>query len=277
MMMHVTGSDLRFSNRVLRVRLDALEDRRGVRLQPRREMPPEQVDAFEKNCARADGLSLIGNQVTKGTFPLELQKRIRIVPVTGSPLKEHRDPRVVELRNEFLWFGGGGAVHKGLDLVLEVFSRNPDLMLHVVGPYEREKDFVEAYSKELYGLPNIRSHGYLDPSSEKFRRVTRNVIGHIFPSCSEGISPAAVTCMQFGFLPILSVNAGIDLTSDMGFMLVDNSLSEIDQVIKNVVSMERKLVAKMIERAQEYALDAFSRRRFKEVMSIHCETTLGRH
>lgn len=49
----------------------------------------------------------------------------------------------------FLWFGCGSLVHKGLDWVLEAFSQMPDCHLTICGSISQEKKFVEPFSKEL--------------------------------------------------------------------------------------------------------------------------------
>ena len=59
-----------------------------------------------------------------------------------------RDPK------KFVFFGSLGAVHKGLDLLLEVFSRmTTDCKLYVCSGYEKEEDFCKLYHKELYETP----------------------------------------------------------------------------------------------------------------------------
>jgi hypothetical protein len=275
-MVHLTGSNLRFSNTAAQQRLDWLQSRRGVRLIARRNFPEKQIVEFERNFNVADVISLIGNEVTRSTYPEDLRSVIRLLPVTGSSLASVRSPEKVKFGREFLWFGGAGAVHKGLDLTLEAFAASPSLVLHVIGPYENERDFVKTYSKELYGMPNIKSHGYIDPSSPKFREITKGVIGHVFPSCSEGTSPAAVTCMQYGFLPIISVNTGVDLSPDMGILLKDCSIPEIANAVEDVASMDRKGLVEMLSKSQEYALTHFSRESFRKAMSDHLIAALDR-
>ena len=46
-------------------------------------------------------------------------------------------------RKHFLWFGGGGAILKGLDLVVETFASLPHLQLSIIGPSAYEKEFEE--------------------------------------------------------------------------------------------------------------------------------------
>ena len=54
----------------------------------------------------------------------EFQKKISLLPVTysNSILKDLNEP----LGKEFLWFYGYGAVHKGLDILLDIFSEKKE-------------------------------------------------------------------------------------------------------------------------------------------------------
>lgn len=259
---HITGSDPAFSNRAEKERIDALLRRRGVEVAPRRYVSEKDLELFHGNLEAADSVTLIGNEVTAATFPDHLRHKMILVTPTGSHLATVRDPKKTDIRKEFLWFNGTGAVHKGLDLVLEVFARNPKLVLHVVGPYRKERDFTSAYAHELTKCPNIISHGFLSPSSSKFQRIARNAMGFVSPSCSEGISTSAITCMQYGIVPILSRNSGIDLTSDLGFQLHNCTITEIEAAILSLLDKPEQEVRRMIANSQEFALKRFSRAEF---------------
>lgn len=263
---HATGSDPRFSNRAEQERIDALQARRGVAVAPRRRVKEGDVELFHRNLAEADTISVIGNGVTCATYPEPLRHALHLVAPTGSYLSARRDPVRTGIRREFVWFNGAGAVHKGLDLTLEAFARHPDLVLHVIGPYLKERDFTEAYAHELTRCPNIVSHGFLSPSSRKFREITGNVLGFISPSCSEGISTSAITCMQYGMVPVVSRNSGLDVTEDMGRVLDACTVEEIEAAILSLADTPEPEIRKMIARGQEYAVKRFSREKFSKRM-----------
>jgi glycosyltransferase involved in cell wall biosynthesis len=86
----------------------------------------------------------------------------------------------------FLWFGGAGLVHKGLDLLLDYFYENPSLTLHICGPIESEPLFAQAYKKELYETENIIMHGFVDIRGQVFEEIIKRCAFVVFPSCSEG-------------------------------------------------------------------------------------------
>ena len=264
--LHATGSNPTFSNRALAKRLDDLEKRRGVKLEPRRAIQEDSIRVFEANLEVADIITITGNERTKSTYPEKLHDKIRLVPVTGSYLPVVRSIPDFVPKKEFLWFGGSGAVHKGLDIVLEVFAKNPDLTLHIIGPYQNEKDFCRAYKRELSHYGNMKAHGYVYPHSDQFRCITKHVIALVFPSCSESTSSAGVTCMQYGMIPIVSIDTGITLTQYQGITLNSCTLDEVEQAVHTIANKTELEIKGTIAECQKYALDTFSRNRFSEMM-----------
>lgn len=263
---HVTGSNPAFSNRAEQERIDALLRRRGVAVAPRRYVSEKDLELFCGNLEAADSVTLIGNETTAASFPDHLRHKLTLVTPTGSHLSMVRDPKKTVIRKEFLWFNGTGAVHKGLDLVLEVFARNPKIVLHVIGPYRKERDFTAAYAHELTKCPNIISHGFLSPSSRKFQKIAGSALGFISPSCSEGISTSAITCMQYGLVPILSKYSGIDLTPEMGCLLQQCTIEEIEVAVLSLLDKPEHENRRLIANSQEFALKRFSRAEFSRRM-----------
>jgi glycosyltransferase involved in cell wall biosynthesis len=213
----------------------------------------------------ADRCSLLGNEFTLSTFPEELRPKLTLLPVTGSRLAQIKsgDELVPEPR-EFLWFFGSGAVHKGLDRVLEAFARRADSTLHVVGNIAAEHDFLEAFSTELTSLENIHYHGMLDTLSDAFVDVLRRCVAFIAPSCSESTSTAAVTMIQAGLFPILSRETGVSLPTATGVYLETSSIEEIEAAVVEVQRRPEASLRAEIESTQAWALAAHSRERFAE-------------
>ena len=263
---HVTGSNPVFSNMAEQRRLADLRERRGGMLAPQRSVNEEDLRLFDENMDRADLITLIGNEVTEATFPPAFRDKIRRVIATGAWLPGGREPALPAAAREFLWFNGTGAVHKGLDLTLEVFARHPELVLHLVGPYLKEKDFVSAYHRELTGCPNIRSHGFLYPSGRKFREIAGQVSAFVSPSCSEGISTSAITCMQLGLIPVISAHSGITLPSDIGCLLQECTVEEIENALLTLAAKSDEDLRVERARSREFALNRFSREEFSTIM-----------
>ncbi|KKP24473.1 MAG: Glycosyl transferase group 1 [candidate division TM6 bacterium GW2011_GWF2_28_16] len=258
--LHITGSYPRFSVNAELERVDDLELRRHFFISPKRIVD---VELFDRSLKFADYCSLIGNDITLNTFPTNYINKITKIPVSSSRLNFIKNKqKFVPEKREFLWFFGGGAVHKGLDRVLDVFSKNHDLILNIVGGIINEADFCMLYSKELFDSPNIRYHGFLHPSDEKFIDIISNCFCFIAPSCSEGISPSVTTLMQIGLYPIVSKNTGVDLPLNCGYFLEDSSVEEIEKVVYEVYNLSNQKLEDEIFKIQEFALREYSRKNF---------------
>lgn len=264
-LLHLTGSFAPFNNAAEERRIDALQARRGVRCAPRRTVPDPQGAA--EALALADRCSLVGNAWVRDTYPVEQRAKITGLPVTGSQLS----PRVLERdlvprEREFLWFFGGGAVHKGLDLTLEAFARRPELVLHVVGDLRGEEDFVSAYRRELTELPNIHVHGFLTPDSESFATLARRCFAFVAPSCAEATSTACITLLQLGLFPIVSRATGVDLPDGCGMMLQTCSIDEIEESVVRAHALPDPQARQAITATRDAARRDHSRERFAAAM-----------
>ncbi|NUQ93652.1 MAG: glycosyltransferase [Gemmatimonadaceae bacterium] len=261
--MHLTGGHPRFAYAAERARLDALAARRGVRLAPRRSFDEADVARFDRSLAHATVVTMLGDAVTQSTYD-GIGVRIERMAVTASPVTPRaRDDDFHD--RTFLWFAGSGAVHKGLDRVLEVFARHPELTLHCVGPYEAERDFAAAYRRELYELPNIVSHGWMLPSDPRFRAIASQAAAFVLPSASESMSTAAATCLAFGLIPIVTARCGMDLPPGLGYVL-DDEAAGLDEAILDLSARPRADVATLIGRTREHARRRHSREAFSARM-----------
>jgi len=261
--LHMTGSYNVFGNEAEQKRIDDLQKRRpGAEYKPRRKVPniKDSLLALET----ADACILMGNETTLETYPEKYRNKISLVNATSSTIKFLKSPKeFVPERREFLWFFGCGAVHKGLDLLLEIFSKHPELTLNIIGSIDGgEPDFFKIYDKELTKLPNIKFHGYLQPSNKNFIKILQNCFCFIAPSASEGMSPACATCMQLGLYPIVSKNCGITLPENSGVCLENCSIEEIEKAILKIYEMSKADLRAQISVSQNYALQAYSRKHF---------------
>ena len=110
-------------------RQELLTKRRGVVLERHKLLPENRA------AEHADHLTYLGNDFTRASYDFAQLPASRIpvsVPFTYAPLQRDWS----QIKNRFLWFGSGGLVHKGLDLVLEAFAARPDLYLTVCGPIQ---------------------------------------------------------------------------------------------------------------------------------------------
>ncbi|NIT04304.1 hypothetical protein GTO10_05295 [Candidatus Saccharibacteria bacterium] len=266
--LYLTGSYVDYQNSAELERLKELKKRKGVRLVPRRFI--RDAGDYKKSLALADYCLLAGNENTHKTFPKRYRGKIHPISNPGSHLGWRKSRGAfVPVQREFLWFSGGGAVHKGLDLVLEVFSAKPYLVLNVVGPVDHEQDFFDAYREELTRTTNIRYHGFLDPSSEEFREIVSRVFCFVAPSCSEGASSAVLTCLEIGIFPILSRDTGVSLPRGSGFFLRDLSIGEIGSLVDKAYQIPKDELTKRIDVVQNFVLKQHSKEKFSEDIKQH--------
>lgn len=208
--MHITSSYNAFQNSAEQDRLDNLKKRRGVTLSPQR------TEVTSLNPAYADFLEGLGNRTVHATFS-QFNKSIYPIPISVAKMFDFPEKKDFEqARNHFLFLGGGGAVLKGLDLVVEAFAKLPNYHLHAVGPASYEKDFEQAYVKEFtlpnitrYSRPRIDKNGNMTVDGIPFDEITNRCAALIYPSASEGTSGAVVQAMHAGVIPLITRETGL--------------------------------------------------------------------
>ena len=272
---HLDTAHWLFNNTAAYKRCLALQQRRAVTL--------ESLTWVEPNWAieYADCATVLGNTFTVNTYSYA-QKPIYRLPIptcTVYPWRE--DNNYNNRRNQFLWFGSRGLVHKGLDLVLEAFVEMPENHLTVCGPIQKDKDFEKTFYKELYQTSNIHTVDFVDVCSSEFVEIASKCIGLVYPSSSEGQSGAVATCLQAGLIPIISYESGIDV-DDFGLVLKDCSIDEITSAIRMVSSLSGEELKLMSRKAWEngranYTIEKFAEEYEKIVEKIVTDHRINRN
>jgi hypothetical protein len=202
---YITGSNPSFSNAAEMGRIEELHRRKGKRLQTRR-----QAKLFSKHDLEScDGILFIGNSYNMRTYTEFTLRNIRYISNTGHDFlmdvsSASRSPR------SFLFLGSGGQVHKGLDLLLEFFSKHDDLELYVCSSFKSEEDFSDLYHKELFEQANVHAVGFVDIRSAKFREICGRCSYIVLPSCSEANAGSVLTGMSAGLIPLVSRECGFE-------------------------------------------------------------------
>jgi glycosyltransferase involved in cell wall biosynthesis len=254
--LHITGAHWRFQNDAENKRLLALKDRKGITLQPRRQVPPSFGIEY------ADCATILGNTFTQKTFTYS-GKPLYPIPISTSvqfPFFENKE--FYKIRKN-LWFGSSGMVHKGLDLVLDTFSKLPEYHLTICGPVKQESDFEKAYRKELYKTSNIRTLDIINVRTNQFLNIVKENIGLIYPSCSEGGGGSVITCLHGGLIPIISYESSVN-TDNFGIILTKCSLDEIRDSIKALSSFSAEELKLMSKRAWQFAQKNHTKEKFSE-------------
>jgi glycosyltransferase involved in cell wall biosynthesis len=255
----LTGSSPDYQNRREVERIAALAARGRPGYQGCR-----QADAVNDLAAidLADRCVILGNERTRSTFKPEHQAKMTRLMPTASRLMPVSPATARQSPPEFLWMGGGGAVLKGLDLILEAFATLPELVLHVVGFPAEEPDFDRLYETELYRLGNVQLHGFLRPSGPEFAAILARSSAVIAPSASEGASTSVATCLAAGLFPIVSDDTGLDYDAGMSIRLTALSAEAIAQAVRAVAGMPPARLAALRNAIRAKAEPLFSRPRF---------------
>ena len=251
---------------------------RCLELQKRRNVTLNSIKWVEPNWAieYADCATVLGNSFTMGTYSYAQKPIFPLSVPTVNVYPWSEDKNYEGCRNNFIWFGSAGLVHKGLDLALEAFVGMPDYHLYVCGPIQQDKDFEKAYFKELYQTPNIHTMGWVDVSSNDFVEIARNCLALIYPSSSEGQSGAVVTCLQIGLIPLLSYESGVDV-EDFGILLKNCSTDEIQLAVRQISGLPEQELKTMSRKAWEFARANHTREKFSKNYRVVIERIMADH
>ena len=263
---YFTGSESVFANHAEIKRIEGVYARRNVKLQPRRQAP-----LISKRVEEFDRAIFIGNDYNLATYKDFSLPKTFLVPNTGYNLDIRFDPQK-KRPTSFVYMGSAGCVHKGLDLLLEIFSEKDfPCKLYVCGNVTGEPDFCNAYEKELFHTENIQYCGFIDVLGEKFRTLCEECTYSVMPSCSEGMAGTVASCMSAGLIPICSRECGYE--EDEVITLKDCRLETIREEIlrasqKDMNWIEERSLAMLSLSRTKYSREAFTRKMTSALQDI---------
>ena len=256
--LYLAGSYGEYNNKQEEKRLQYFNERHKAKL------PPERV--FERNdegLEEADVCLLVGNEHTRQTYPAKFLHKIQTIGVTGGQVAKIKTfEEYYPEEKEFLWIGGAGPVHKGLDLLLDIFTKHPEWHLNIMCKINSKSDFYKYFKKELTKYPNIHFHGLVMPSSELFEKVVSRCFATINPSCAEGMSTATLTALSVGLYPIISYDNGFTLPENCGIYLDECSIDEIENAISEVWNKNKQDICQEIKLVHNMVLNDYSREKY---------------
>lgn len=163
----------------------------------------------------------------------------------------------IRTRRKFLWFGSTGAIHKGLDLLVEVFRRLPEYQLDVYGANQIElKDLELSSNIHICNKINVFSEQFIDDVVNEHSFV-------ISLSCSEGMQSSIATCMMYGLIPIVSIETGYD---DNPYVIIPEcrDINQIISDIKKCASMASEELVKLEHNVMRFASSHYTIEKFTE-------------
>ena len=261
----LAGSYWKYNNQAESKRFADLKKRRSIDLEPDRYIEANEDDVSAVCLANI----VIGGKEIIKTYPKSPPTHaIPIGAYPGVTIAQNKDYSASQ--SNFLYFAGGGSVHKGLDLLLEVFALRPDLQLHIMATVE--SDFEAAFAREL-GLPNIHNHGHVAMRSEVFTNVSDICAWVIMPSCSEGQPGSVVEGMLHGLIPIVTKQCHIDVRAH-GIVLADAKIPTIARAVDMATNMPSKTLTKWSIASHQRAITEHSPELFEERLTNAIKTSL---
>lgn len=222
----------------------------------------ESIDALIK----CDAIWYIGNEWTRSTWSVFSGIPKYQIQVTGfSGHKFTGSKSIGDNAKSYLWFGGKGMIHKGLDLCIEAFARHPELNLYVAGSKDQ---YWEIYEKFLT-LPNVKYLGFLDVRSKKYQNICNACAFSILPSCSEGTATSILTLMNMGLIPIVSKECGVDVR-EHGY-IVNRDVDSIDDMLTYTSNMDINELIKLSDRSREYVAKQHSMAAYEKSVRLALE------
>lgn len=255
----------KFLNDAEKARLDAIEKSRGVRLPPVREL------TLSRAIDICDAAIILGNDFTVSTYQPTHTVIKRMPLSTTHTYPSPQGKNFEKVRHNFIWFGGAGLAHKGVDLILEAFAAMPEYQLTLVGKISPADPFVQVYKHEMYELQNIKTIGWLDPGSARFKAIYENALGIVYPSCSEGCAGSVVVCMHAGLIPIVSRESGVE-TGSFGVTLQTNTVRMIQDAVKSLAAEDTSVLRRRALDTWRYARSHHTRERFTQVFGACIDT-----
>ncbi|TAE73016.1 MAG: glycosyltransferase family 1 protein [Bacteroidetes bacterium] len=230
---------------------------------------------FQNNFS--DAIINLGNKFVANTYQKYFDNPIYSMPAsfhkTYSPNLSEKD--FDKSKNHFLWFGSNGIVHKGLDILLEIFKKREDIYLHVCGANSWEKEFFEYYNNVFSNRKNIINHGFIDINSQDFKSILDNCAFTIFPSIGEGGCASVVTAMgNGGLIPIVSLNCGLDV-EEFGFVTDEITEHSFEVLINLSLELTTNEIRTKSEKTYKYVNENHSMQMYRNNIFNHLKNILS--
>lgn len=263
---YLTGMNPRVANYNENIRLKNLVERRNIKISKERQAEP-----LDKSVEAYDAFFYIGNEYNIGSYNEFILPPIYYIKNTGYNFKKVKftDKR----SNVFVFFASSGQVHKGLDLLLDIFSQdNFPCELYICSCVYDEREFYEAYYYELTKIKNIHTLGFVDIDGVDFWNVMDKCAYAVMPSCSEGMAGSILTCMSAGVIPIVSRECGFD--DDVVINLPNCEIETIEEYILSYSEKDIDWIIMKAKETVEIVKNKYSKKNYISIFSSALEDVL---
>jgi len=207
-------------------------ERNGILLYPDREL----ITNYSDNTS--DIITCFGGKYQAESFGSNHLK-VKQLNISTTFIPSYNFKKQIASKTKFLWYGGHGPFHKGLDLVVEAFLKMPNFELHIFGNIELNNELFLWFQKKLNTSKNIIYHGWSTPESMYFQSYVRLCDSFVFASSSEGGAGSVIQCMQFGLIPIINNSTAVDLDNNKFDIEGINPKDQINSIIEKAELFSR--------------------------------------
>jgi hypothetical protein len=156
-------------------------------------------------------------------------------------------------RKHFLWLGSTGAVHKGLDLLLDVFNLRDDIVLHICGLEKNDRKYLNMSKRE-----NIIEDGLIYIKSKTFLQLVDKCSFIILPSCSEACSTSITTGMLHGLIPVVMKDAGFTRLGNNAIFLEDFKIDYLEKKLNELSNSDAEKLSLFSRQVFDFAQQNFT-------------------
>lgn len=255
---YATGASYMHQNGMIKNRTDEF----NMRYKPIVSYPYQRLAPESDRYYIADYIIQIGSDYTIGTYPEILRSKIKKIRqsstlVSSDDLQislEHKD------KNTFLSLVGAGPVLKGVDLIVEYFRNHPEYTLHLAGSVD--SDFWKAVGG---GIPNVIYHGFINTSSDEFKKIAEKCMFMLYPSCTEGGMPGSViNSMYYGCIPLVTkwAASSIEPVNQYGFLIRGLKVEDIAEAVSKARLLNDSQLLELCMKDRNYVISNYNLKNF---------------
>lgn len=238
----------------------------------------ERIEYYEERTGRKTGFARTGRsyldedlKLADGIICLGEKRHLEHlgVPVfhvtpTGLHNSEYEFAWKRKNKNKFLVFASNGIVHKGIDILIEVFKRHPEWELYLCGA-GMEKSLKKYHIGGL--TENIHLCGYINTQSRAFIELVDVCTFVLLPSCSEACATSLLSCMRHGLIPVTTRNNGMEQYEEYCYFFDGFRIEEIERKLISMQSAPMNDWEKRAYAIWEFSNKEFTLRRFYDDMT----------
>ena len=182
---------------------------------------------------------------------------------------ENKD--LVKSRKNFIYYQGPGAIHKGLDILINFFNKNRDLKLNIFCHFKNEKEFFKIIKKSFNN--NIQYYGEVDINSKRFLKILNESSFSIQASVGEGQSSSIVNTTSLGLIPILTRESGQRFK--FKYFEIEVNSSNLEDQIKSIIKISKNRIKKYALNNIDVCFKYYSIKNYHTIMNKNLSSIIN--